>query len=60
AEMITQVPGSSNWFERGFVTYSNISKQEMLGVGHDTLDSFGAVSEQTACAMAEGSLANSG
>ena len=56
AEMITQVPGSSTWFERGFVTYSNNAKQEMLGVEHDTLNKYGAVSEQTACAMAEGAL----
>ena len=59
AEMITQIPGSSNWFERGFITYSNNSKREMLGVSNDTLESFGAVSEQTACAMVEGALTNS-
>lgn len=59
AEMITQVPGSSAWFERGFVTYSNDAKREMLGVDHDTLENFGAVSEQTACAMVEGALSHS-
>jgi len=59
AEMITRVPGSSAWFERGFVTYSNNAKQEMLGVNHDTLNKYGAVSEQTACAMVEGALAHS-
>ena len=58
-EMITQVPGSSTWFERGFVSYSNNAKQEMLGVDHDTLNKHGAVSEQTACAMAEGALTHS-
>jgi len=59
AEIITRIPGSSQWFERGFVTYSDIAKQELLGVSHDTLDQFGAVSEETACAMAEGALLNS-
>jgi len=59
AEMITRIPGSSAWFERGFVTYSNNAKQEMLGVDHDTLNKHGAVSEQTACAMVEGALAHS-
>lgn len=51
---ITSVAGSSKWFERGFVTYSNESKQEVLGV--QTVEEFGAVSEQTACAMARGAL----
>ena len=54
---ITSVAGSSMWFERGFVTYSNESKQEVLGV--QTVEEFGAVSEQTACAMARGALKNS-
>lgn len=54
---ITSVAGSSEWFERGFVTYSNESKQELLGV--QTIEEFGAVSEQTACAMAKGALKNS-
>ncbi|OGT70903.1 MAG: hypothetical protein A3H43_01575 [Gammaproteobacteria bacterium RIFCSPLOWO2_02_FULL_42_9] len=54
---ITSVAGSSKWFERGFVTYSNESKQELLGV--QTIEEFGAVSEQTACAMADGALKNS-
>lgn len=59
AYAITQISGSSNWFERGFVTYSNASKQELLGVKNTTLQSFGAVSEQTAREMAEGALQHS-
>lgn len=59
AQVLTSVPGSSRWFERGFVTYSNMSKRELLGVKTDTLVRFGAVSEQTARAMAEGALAHS-
>lgn len=56
---ITEMPGSSNCFERGFVTYSNISKVECLGVLQSTLDEFGAVSEKTAREMAEGALEQS-
>lgn len=59
AHAITAVPGSSRWFDRGFVTYSNAAKQEMLGVGDVTLARFGAVSEQTAREMAEGALRHS-
>ncbi|MGH8121013.1 MAG: CinA family protein [Gammaproteobacteria bacterium] len=59
AEIITRIPGSSHWFERGFVTYSNASKQELLGVDAETLNRSGAVSEETALAMAEGALATS-
>jgi len=59
AEVLTSVAGSSKWFERGFVTYSNLSKQEMLGVSPDTLKQFGAVSEQTVFEMAEGALKHS-
>ncbi|OGT71474.1 MAG: damage-inducible protein CinA [Gammaproteobacteria bacterium RIFCSPLOWO2_12_47_11] len=59
AEIITRIPGSSNWFERGFVTYSNSAKQELLGVSSGILDQLGAVSKETAVAMAEGALANS-
>lgn len=59
AEIITRIPGSSKWFERGFVTYSNASKQELLGVPLDVLETYGAVSEETAVAMAEGVLDNS-
>lgn len=59
AEIITRIPGSSNWFERGFVTYSNEAKQELLGVPFNTIEQFGAVSEETAVAMAEGALDSS-
>jgi nicotinamide-nucleotide amidase len=59
AQLVTSVPGSSAWFERGFVTYSNAAKQELLGVGESTLKSHGAVSEETARAMAQGALARS-
>lgn len=55
-EAITRTAGSSGWFERGFITYTNQSKQEMLGVRAVTLDAFGAVSEQTAREMALGAL----
>jgi nicotinamide-nucleotide amidase len=58
AAMLTEVPGSSDVFERGFVTYSNAAKAAMLGVPQTTLDAFGAVSRQTAEAMAKGVLAN--
>ena len=59
SEAITMVPGSSDWFERGFVTYTYISKREMLGVSPDTLGQHGAVSEPVAAAMAAGAVANS-
>lgn len=59
ARVMTAVPGSSNWFERGFVTYSNAAKTEMLGVGADILARHGAVSEPAVRAMAEGALARS-
>jgi len=59
AQVITSLPGSSLWFERGFVTYSNQSKQELLGVKQSTLNHYGAVSEQTAIQMAQGALKNS-
>jgi nicotinamide-nucleotide amidase len=59
AELITAVPGSSALFERGFVTYSNLAKQEMLGVPKATIEQYGAVSEQTAIAMALGALKHS-
>jgi nicotinamide-nucleotide amidase len=55
----TSVAGSSEWYERGFVTYSNEAKQEMLGVAPETLARFGAVSEETAREMAQGALTNS-
>jgi len=56
AAALTDLPGSSRWFERGFVTYSNASKRELLGVCPDTLAQHGAVSEQTAAQMARGVL----
>jgi nicotinamide-nucleotide amidase len=58
-EVLTAVPGSSLWYERGFISYSNMAKREMLGVKTDVLTRFGAVSEQTARAMAEGALVHS-
>jgi nicotinamide-nucleotide amidase len=59
AEAVTMVPGSSEWFERGFVTYTYISKREMLGVSEAALERDGAVSEQVVREMAEGALARS-
>ena len=59
AQAMTAVPGSSDWFERGFVTYSNAAKRELLGVRKDTLRKHGAVSEQTAREMARGALGRS-
>src|SRR5437868_1655786 len=59
AQAVTSVAGSSDWFDRGFVTYSNVAKQELLGVGGDTLRHHGAVSEQTAREMVQGALARS-
>jgi nicotinamide-nucleotide amidase len=59
AAALTDVAGSSAWFDRGFVTYSNQAKQEMLGVSADTLAAFGAVSRETALEMASGALARS-
>ena len=56
AGAITAVAGSSDWFERGFVTYSNASKTEQLSVSPDLIERFGAVSEEVAQAMAEGTL----
>ena len=59
AQVVTQTSGSSQWFDRGFVTYTNEAKQEMLGVTGETLQHYGAVSEQTVREMAEGALKNS-
>ena len=59
AQTVTAVAGSSAWFERGFVTYSNAAKIEMLGVTENTLNRHGAVSEQTAREMALGALKHS-
>jgi len=59
AERITSIAGSSDWFERGFIAYTNIAKREMLDVKTAILSRYGAVSEQAARAMAEGALARS-
>ena len=59
SETITAIAGSSAWFDRGFITYSNQAKQDMLGVRLATLTQFGAVSAQTAIEMAEGALTHS-
>jgi nicotinamide-nucleotide amidase len=59
AQAVTAVAGSSDWFERGFVTYSNEAKIEMLGVPAALIAAHGAVSAEVACAMAEGALAYS-
>lgn len=59
AELVTRIAGSSQWFERGFVTYSNTAKQELLDVNSSMLEKSGAVSEQVALAMAEGALRHS-
>jgi nicotinamide-nucleotide amidase len=56
AQAITDVAGSSDWFERGFVTYSDLSKQQMLGVREETLKQHGAVSELTVREMVAGAL----
>ena len=56
AGLLTEIPGSSDMLERGFVVYSNAAKQELLGVPPETIVNHGAVSEETARAMAEGAL----
>lgn len=56
AGLLTELPGSSNWFERGFVTYSNLAKEEMLGIKSELIQLHGAVSEPVAEAMALGAL----
>ena len=58
-QTITSIAGSSGWFDRGFVTYTDISKQEMLGVSNATLERYGAVSEPAAYEMAAGAVARS-
>ena len=57
AQTITAIAGSSNWFDRGFVTYANAAKLEMLGVAPATIDRHGAVSEACAREMLAGALA---
>lgn len=59
AQAITEVAGSSEWFECGFITYSNASKSDMLDVPEALIVRYGAVSDEVAQAMAEGALANS-
>ena len=59
AAACTSMPGSSDWFERGFVTYSNAAKSEMLAVPAELIATRGAVSEEVARAMAEGALTHS-
>lgn len=60
AKVLTDLPGSSGWFDRGYVTYSNAAKQSMLGVREETLVAHGAVSEATVAEMTEGVLRDSG
>ena len=60
AAACTSLAGSSDWFERGFVSYSNEAKTEMLGVSASLIAAHGAVSAEVACAMAEGALRHSG
>ncbi|MGZ8135723.1 MAG: CinA family protein [Methylococcaceae bacterium] len=59
AQTITEIPGSSAWFDRGFVTYSNAAKVQMLGVNPQTLERLGAVSAETASEMVTGALMHS-
>ena len=59
AQAVTAIAGSSDWFERGWVTYSNAAKQDELGVRPETLARFGAVSEETVREMARGALEHS-
>ena len=59
ATAVTDISGSSGWFERGFITYSNQAKTEMIGVPPELIEKHGAVSEPVARAMAEGALTNS-
>lgn len=60
AYYLTSLPGSSEWFDRAYVTYSNTAKQEMLGVSSLALERYGAVSEETAKEMVQGALDQSG
>jgi len=59
AQAVTSIAGSSEWFERGFIPYSNAAKEEMLGVLRKTLQAHGAVSEETAGELARGALERS-
>ncbi|MBN8532268.1 MAG: CinA family protein [Alphaproteobacteria bacterium] len=58
--LITEIPGSSDVFERGFVTYANQAKIDLLAIGQPLLDEFGAVSKEVAIAMAQGAVMHSG
>lgn len=60
AAACTELAGSSRWFDRGFVTYSNQAKQDMLGVSKDLIEEYGAVSQQVVEAMAIGAYHNAG
>lgn len=59
AKVVTDVPGSSGWFDRGFVTYSNVAKSELLGVRKETIVKHGAVSAEVVAEMASGALQRS-
>ena len=59
AAQLTSLAGSSDWFERGFITYSNQAKEESIGVPKEVIERYGAVSEEVAKAMAEGALNHS-
>ena len=59
SEAITSVSGSSQWFEFGFVTYANSAKRQLLGVSEETLEQYGAVSEQVVKQMAQGAIKQS-
>lgn len=59
AQCITEVPGSSTWFDRGFITYSNDAKVDMLNVQNKTIEKFGAVSAEVVRQMTQGALQNS-
>lgn len=59
SEAITRIPGSSSWFDRGFVTYTNVAKQDLVGVSSDTLNTHGAVSRAVAREMASGGIRSS-
>ena len=58
-QLLTALPGSSQWYERGFITYANAAKTEMLGVPAGLIEAHGAVSEEIAAAMAAGALKHS-
>lgn len=60
AQAVTSIAGSSDWFDRGFVVYSDAAKRELLGVSEQTLSLHGAVSEETAREMAHGALTRGG